>query len=77
MAEFPQFIAGSLVTQFGFVAQGEQGLMAARVRAGAGDGQYLFSTEIGPLPGPWGLREGAVVADVATQFCQRDKTLGE
>ena len=76
MAKSFQFIPGHLVTQFRLVPQGEQGFVAPRLRAGPGYVQHLLDTEIGPLPPPRRLREGAVVAHIAAQLRQWDKNLG-
>ena len=76
MAEHRQFVPGSLVARFRLIPQGEQSFVATRVRAGPGYGQDLIDTHVGPLSRPRRLREGAVMADVAAQFRQRDKDLG-
>ena len=72
-----QLTVGGPVAQFGPVAQGKQRLMATGVRSGAGNGQYFLRRQIGPLPFPWRLGKGAIVADVTAQFVRGIKTLGE
>ena len=75
MAERRQFVSGSLVARFGLVTQGEQGLVAARVRAGPCYGQNLVDTHISPLPRPRRLREGAIMAHVPAQLRQGNENL--
>ena len=51
VAEPRQRFARRAVTQLGLVAQGEQCLVAAGARAGAGDLQHLLGAQIGGLAG--------------------------
>ena len=70
-----QSLAGRGVAQFGLVAQGEQSLVAAGRRTGAGDRQHLLGIEIDRLAGTRRVGEGAVMAHIAAQLGQRDKHL--
>ena len=56
------------------VAQGEQRLAAAGAFSRPGDRQHLVRVQIG-RPGPRRFREGAVTANIAAQFRQRDEDL--
>jgi hypothetical protein len=76
VAQCGQCAARRCITQFGLVAQREQGLVAAGRRAGAGYGQNLVRAEVGRGEFLRRLREGAVVAHVAAQLGQRDEHLG-
>jgi hypothetical protein len=67
---------GGGVAQLGPLAEGEEGLGAAGVGAGAGDGEDLLRAEVrrGEVGG--GLGEGAVAAAVPAQLGQGDEHLG-
>ena len=64
------------VAQLGPLAEGEEGLVAARRLAGLGDGQHLLGQEVGRGDAGRRLGEGAVAALVTTQHGQRDEDLG-
>ena len=75
MAEPRQRLARRPIAQFRFVAEGEEGLLAAGAGAGAGDRQHLPGIQIHRLAAPRRVREGAVMAHVAAQLRQRDEHL--
>jgi len=75
MAERLELLACRAVAQLRLVAQGEQRLVAARLGAGAGDGEDLVAGQIDPLAAARRLGEGAVVTDVAAQLGERDEDL--
>ncbi len=74
-AELGQLLARGAVAKLGLVAEGEERLVAARLGARAGDGQHLVRRHERALAPARGLREGAVVADVAAELRQRDEDL--
>ena len=75
MAEARELIAGDAVAQLGLVAEREEGLVAARLCAGARDLENLLGRHERPLALAGRLGERAVVADVAAQHGQRDEHL--
>ena len=73
--ELGQGLAGGGIAQLRLVAEGEQGLLAARRDAASGDLQDLVGGQVGPGHLPRRLGEGAVVANVAAELGQRDEHL--
>ena len=76
MTQFAQFGASGLVARLGPVSQGEQGLVATRRGAGAGDVQDFFRRQIGSLAPARRLREHAVMTHIAAEPGQGDEHLG-
>ena len=68
-------LGGGGIAQLGLVAQGEERLVAAGCRAGAGDGKYVIGREIGRMTLARPLGEGAVMAHVAAELGERDEDL--
>ncbi len=67
--------ARARVAQLRLVPEGEEGFLAAGPGAGAGDVEHLLEAQVGLRQRARRLREGAVVAHVATQLRQRDEYL--
>ena len=63
------------VAKLRLVAEGEQGLLAARRRAALCDIEDLVAGEIGAAELLWGLGEHAVVTNVAAELGERDEDL--
>ena len=70
-----ELVTGGAVPQLRLVAQREQCLAATGRGPGAGNGEDLVDGHVRALAAARGLRERAVVADVATQLRQRDEDL--
>ena len=74
-AERGQLLARGPVAELGLVAEREERLVAARLGAGARDGEHLVGGHVRALAAARRLRERAVVADVAAELRQRDEDL--
>ncbi len=70
-----EFLARHAIAQLRLVAEGEQGLLAAGLLAGAGDGEDLLAREERLHILLRRVGEGAVVADVAAELGQRNEDL--
>ena len=75
MTQFAQFVASGLIARLGPVSQGEQGLVATRRGAGAGDVQDFLRRQIGSLASARRLREHAVMTHIAAEPGQGDEHL--
>ncbi len=71
-----QPLGRSRVAQLRPLTEGEQGLVAARASAGAGDGEHLLGGEVGLFEAGGRLGERAVAAAVPAQLRERDEDLG-
>ncbi len=71
-----QPVPGHGVALLGLLAQGEEGLVAARGLPGLGDGQHLLGEQVGGGDAGRRLGEGAVAAAVPAQHGQGDEDLG-
>ena len=75
VSHLPQFISRMAITQFRFVAQREQRLLASRRAAGARDRHDFVDGKISTLPFARRMRKGAIVADIPAQLRQRNEDL--
>ncbi len=75
VAVFGEPGGGERVPGLGCLAEGEQGLVAAGVPSGPGDGQHLLDGEVGGPEPRRRFGERAVAALVAAQHGQRDEHL--
>jgi len=74
-AELGELLARDPIARLRAVAEGEERLGAARLRARPRDGQHLVLGEVRALAAPRRPRKGAVAADVAAERRQRDEDL--
>ena len=70
-----ELLARRPVAELGLVPEREERLVAAGLGALARDGEHLVGAHVGALAAARGLRERAVVADVAAELRQRDEDL--
>ena len=75
VAVLVQPLACGGVALLGPLAEGEEGLVAARLGAGPGDGEHLVGRQVGGLDPGRGGGEGAVAATVAAQPGEGDEDL--
>ncbi len=75
VAELGKLLTRHAVAKLGLVAEREERLVAAVCRSGARDVEHLVRPEKRALAAPGGPGEGAVVADVPAELCQRDEDL--
>ncbi len=74
-AELGKLVARSPVAQLRLVAEREERLAAAGLRACPRDLEHLLLRHVRALAAPRRPGEGAVVADVPAELCQRDEDL--
>ena len=73
--EFGQGFPRDAIPKFWLVTQREQGFFAARLLSCPSHIEHLVARHVRVADIAWGLRIGAIVANVPAQTCQRNKDL--
>ena len=77
MPETFELIVRRLVAEFGLVAERKQGLGASGGLPGARDLQYLLVRQVDVLVGTRRMRKRTIVANIPTEFGERNENLRE
>ena len=74
-AEISEGFAGGSISKLRFFTQSEKRFLAAQFSAGLTKGDHFFRRHKSLIQMPWGLGEGAVVANISAQLGEGHKNL--